>query len=992
MKFLLIPLLFLTLLFAGMASAQSTIWSENFNDPSDDGIGATGISEENPPTITAPSSGKWSVDVSHCKLTATDDYFKVKNQVFAASDIDGTQGSNGTGQGAVWTSEAIDISAYSNVSISLDVGNNKGGFESADFIKASYQIDGGSITTFGHVYDDFSSQAFSASGLEGNLLILFVEVDNNAETEEIYFDNVSVSGSYALPAIYCPVGLLSSMGYVEGSGPGTPASFQFSAENLTQALVVSPTANYEISSDGSSFSTTSIELTPLDGLVSETTCYVRLKAGLASGNYNESVTLSSPGATTQEIECEGSVIPASPVLVINEVDADTYSNDIEEFVELYDGGRGNTPLDGYCVVFYNGGNDLSYSSFDLDTYTTDEAGYFVLGNAAANNVDLIFSNSKLQNGADAVALYQDDASNFPVGTPLSTVNLIDALVYDNGQADDPGLMVLLNEGQAQINENMLGAGPEHSIQRIPNGSGGQRNTAAYYAASPTPGTKNFDAVWMGSTDNDWNTASNWCPQTPPSNGKVYLPAECTNYPQLTNNTALTEMVLEHNARLNGQEYLLASTSLVLLHDITASSDYENLDHWQYFSVPFQGCVSSDLLSDNARIDLWLAEYNNDLNADIDLAWSFISSPVHQLTMGKGYAVTYTYDTSEDGNNVSGNNYKLRLQGTKAELSAPVTIPLAIQQNNYNLVGNPYLASIDWYDYEHINHEIVQGRTAYIFDPSDGTYASVSSDGSGGGNTANGATNTIAPLQGFFVSALSAEDLVIQKNARSNNTSTFFKSETLDAVLSIEVSLDSLSDEMLLVYNNNATPEFDPFDAYKLLSNNTISPQIYSITDNMERLVFNHTNLPNLPVKLEVITNRPGNYQLSIKQSGGIFQQQMVLISDEENNTITLNNENYRFIAPSGKKKHSFMLQFKTTGSGISPELNQPFVYLSGKHLAVKNIEKNSCIEVFSLMGKKLMHIKTSDAESMLELPAFSGWLLVHINNAQQATTHKIFVP
>ena len=68
-------------------------------------------------------------------------------------------------------------------------------------------------------------------------------------------------------------------------------------------------------------------------------------------------------------------------IIINEVDADTPGTDAAEFVELYDGGAGNTALDGLAVVFYNGSNDLSYASYDLDGFSTDVNGYFLLGNA-----------------------------------------------------------------------------------------------------------------------------------------------------------------------------------------------------------------------------------------------------------------------------------------------------------------------------------------------------------------------------------------------------------------------------------------------------------------------------------------------------------------------------------------------------------------------------------------------------------------------------------
>ncbi|UII19281.1 T9SS type A sorting domain-containing protein [Fulvivirga ligni] len=177
-------------------------------------------------------------------------------------------------------------------------------------------------------------------------------------------------------------------------------------------------------------------------------------------------------------------------LVINEIDADTPGSDQEEFIELYDGGVGNTPLDGFVVVLYNGNGDAVYNAIDLSGYTTNAEGYFVLGNAAVVNVDLVFGNNALQNGADAIALYQGSASDFPNGTIVTTENLIDAVVYDTDDDDDAELLVLLNAGEPQLNENEGGDKDNESLQRFPNGSGGLRNTSAYSTASPTPGAEN----------------------------------------------------------------------------------------------------------------------------------------------------------------------------------------------------------------------------------------------------------------------------------------------------------------------------------------------------------------------------------------------------------------------------------------------------------------------------------------------------------------------
>ena len=175
-------------------------------------------------------------------------------------------------------------------------------------------------------------------------------------------------------------------------------------------------------------------------------------------------------------------------LIINEVDSDTPGTDIAEFVELYDGGLGNVPLDGYVVVFFNGGvaNDASYAAFDLDGFTTNAAGYFTLGNTAVAGVDLIIPNGLMQNGPDAVALFAANSSDFPNGTPITTTDIRDALVYSNSATIDAGLLVLLNSGQLQINENSTGTGTTVSMQRVPNGSGGMRNTNTYQVTTPTP--------------------------------------------------------------------------------------------------------------------------------------------------------------------------------------------------------------------------------------------------------------------------------------------------------------------------------------------------------------------------------------------------------------------------------------------------------------------------------------------------------------------------
>jgi DNA/RNA endonuclease G (NUC1)/methionine-rich copper-binding protein CopC len=189
--------------------------------------------------------------------------------------------------------------------------------------------------------------------------------------------------------------------------------------------------------------------------------------------------------------------PGAGIVMINEVDADTPGTDTAEFVELYDGGAGHTPLDGLVAVLFDGtstgSGNQSYVAFDLDGYSTDANGYFTMGNPGVPGVNLYFEPGEfglLQNGPDAVALYIGNASDFPNGTAVTMANLQDAIVYGTDDPSASGLLPLLNAGQKIVNENATGNSQTQSSQRCPAGMGGFRNSSPYYPGAPTPGVAN----------------------------------------------------------------------------------------------------------------------------------------------------------------------------------------------------------------------------------------------------------------------------------------------------------------------------------------------------------------------------------------------------------------------------------------------------------------------------------------------------------------------
>ncbi|MBK5212586.1 MAG: T9SS type A sorting domain-containing protein [Flavobacteriaceae bacterium] len=150
-------------------------------------------------------------------------------------------------------------------------------------------------------------------------------------------------------------------------------------------------------------------------------------------------------------------------LRINEVDVDQTGTDVSEFVEILSDSP-NFSLDGYIVVFYNGSDDESYKTVDLTGYSTDSEKFLILGGSGIPDVDIVIGTSNaIQNGPDAIAIYQDSASNFPNGTPVTSVNLIDAIVYGTNDEDDPELLAGLNQ-TVQYDEDLNGNKDTESIQ------------------------------------------------------------------------------------------------------------------------------------------------------------------------------------------------------------------------------------------------------------------------------------------------------------------------------------------------------------------------------------------------------------------------------------------------------------------------------------------------------------------------------------------------
>jgi hypothetical protein len=176
-------------------------------------------------------------------------------------------------------------------------------------------------------------------------------------------------------------------------------------------------------------------------------------------------------------------------IVINELDCDTPGIDNLEFLELKSDVP-NFPLDGFVVVFFNGsasGMNSSYFAIDLDGYVTDINGLLLIGSNSVNPLpQLLISENVIQNGADAVAIYQADDLDFEEPTlAYVDASLIDVLIYGTADADDVDMIDIFNDDPRFASIQQIDEGPgnnTNSIQRFVD----EFDVVTYTSTIPTP--------------------------------------------------------------------------------------------------------------------------------------------------------------------------------------------------------------------------------------------------------------------------------------------------------------------------------------------------------------------------------------------------------------------------------------------------------------------------------------------------------------------------
>jgi hypothetical protein len=224
------------------------------------------------------------------------------------------------------------------------------------------------------------------------------------------FDNVTFSGIAAIPVLTADPTTLSGFVYVEGNGPSASQSYMLSGLNLTGSgnITVEGTDNFEVSSNGSTFSSTATF--PYTGGVitgQPVTVYVRLTAGLDPGDYIGETIGNTGGGATTTVTCNGSVTPADAPQIADET--------LPQFIQGINGTNTNRLPYAYRLTLINLTPNATYRYFNSvvingDVATSDGSGNVIFVNT--NGTFLRTSSPGLDNAGDYGEFLTDASGSF----------------------------------------------------------------------------------------------------------------------------------------------------------------------------------------------------------------------------------------------------------------------------------------------------------------------------------------------------------------------------------------------------------------------------------------------------------------------------------------------------------------------------------------------------------------------------------------------------
>lgn len=535
-------------------------------------------------------------------------------------------------------------------------------------------------------------------------------------------------------------------------------------------------------------------------------------------------------------------------------------------------------------------------------------------------------------------------------------------------------------------------------------------------------TVNGAKTWNGSVSTDWNVANNWTPVGVPTAMDCVVIADTANDPiisgtnynglglnlTINNNATLTvtsnnDLTITEWVNINptGDLVLQNSASLIQVNNtpnqgtmhMTRTANIRKLDY-VYWSSPVSSFASSAI---SPGTPTWaIYKWNPTIASNTNGFGNWVSGN-EIMTLGKGYIVrgpdsftstVASFNTIFTGTPNNGIITTPIARGTwnGGTYSTGVSTTLGTNDDdNWNLIGNPYPSAVRAIDFLTLNTNIdgfikiwthgTLPSTAiadpfynnYVYNYTPGDYITYNSSGtSSGPGVFNG---NIAAGQGFFVlmkhTSLAASENVTFNNSMRSSTydnAQFFRTSNENGRIWLDLVASNGSNiRNLVAYTDGASNDRDRL--YDAITDEKLNLNLYSLIGETPMTIQGRT-LPfdqNDRVPMGVKIPQDGNYSIAIGVVDGFFtdENQEIYLEDKATKVIhNLRDAPYNFTSVAGNHTNRFILRYtnETLGNDdvISDEAN--LWVISSDILSVKSTKNEiQSVRVFDVLGRHLAY-------------------------------------
>ena len=459
-------------------------------------------------------------------------------------------------------------------------------------------------------------------------------------------------------------------------------------------------------------------------------------------------------------------------------------------------------------------------------------------------------------------------------------------------------------------------------------------------------------TWVGSTNNDWDTASNWDTNSvPSSNDEVIIPGGLTNYP------TASSIVNVSNINMNSGSSLIAESSLsgTITYNRNIPTGGTNPPDFYLISSPVAGqdidvFAATEELAVGTALNRGIGNYSN-----TTASWSYYqagSNGTGNFPQGEGRALAL--DASGD----------IAFRGTMPTTDIGVSITSNV--NGYNLIGNPYpsyvAANNSANGTENLllaNQNSLTEQTLWFWNETTDSYNQI--------NHASTARN-IKPTEGFFIKANGAGTFSVTETMQSHGADTFQRTISRPEIL-LTLSDGEITRTADIFYIDGTTTGFDNGYDSSIFGSGDNSFAVYTRTvlgdsDNdlgIQSLPVDNYDNTIIPVGINAVSGTKINISVS---SSLIPDGINIYLEDTLEETFTLMNDDALFSN-----------ELLTDHSGIG----RFYLRTSAANLVNDNPYDVNSIKIFSTSRNNIRILNLPGGKNNIQMYDMLGKIILNTN-------------